>query len=71
MRRHELDPLALVAGLLFLIVGCAYLVGELTDSEVDPRWVVPVALLTVGFAGLASSLLNVVRRREAPPPPDE
>jgi O-antigen/teichoic acid export membrane protein len=70
MKRHGMDPLTLVSGLLFLMVGAAYLIAELTDSEVDARWVIPVVFVTVGFAGLASSLLNVLRRRDESPPSD-
>ena len=60
MRRHEVDVLSLLIGLLF--VGSAVLwrvaddPGELLDS-----WPVPALLIAVGVIGLVTSL---TRRRD-------
>lgn len=64
MKRHDTDPLALISGILFLIVGSAYLVAEQTSADIDARWVLPVALIAVGLAGLVTSLLSVLRRED-------
>jgi hypothetical protein len=65
VRRHEPDLVALVAGLLFLGISAAYLVGELTDLRLDPRWVGPLALLAAGTAGLLASLSRLGREAGA------
>lgn len=65
MRRHELDLVSLVAGLLFTGTAAAFLVGELTDVRVDPRWVVPVVLVGLGLAGLAGVVLGRSRGGDA------
>ena len=61
MRRHEPDLVALVAGLLFVGISAAFLVGAVTDLRLDPRWVGPVALLAAGTAGLLASLSRLGR----------
>lgn len=71
MKRHDTDPLALISGILFLIVGSTYLVAEQTSADIDARWVLPVALIAVGLAGLVTSLLSVLRRGDRPESPDK
>ncbi|HEX6921465.1 MAG TPA: hypothetical protein VF314_14670 [Actinomycetes bacterium] len=55
MQRHELDLVSLVAGLLFVVAGAAFLVGEATDLRVDPAWVLPVVLVGLGVTGLVGA----------------
>ena len=55
MRRHELDYLSLVAGLIF--VGAAVLWGFADDpGDVLDGWPLPTALILIGVAGLGVSL---------------
>ena len=56
MRRHELDLVSLIAGTVFLLVAVTHLVGAATDASVDLGWLVPVALIGLGVAGLAGAL---------------
>jgi len=49
MHRHDLDPLSLVAGLLFTGLGLLFLVGE-PEAAVRLRWLWPVLLLGLGLA---------------------
>ena len=63
MRRHNTDPVALLAGALFITVGAAYLGGALSDTNIEARWVLPTVLITLGFAGLLVSLVNLARQR--------
>lgn len=65
MRRHSTDPVALLAGALFITVGAAYLGGALSDTKIEARWVLPTVLITLGFAGLLVSLVNLARQRRA------
>lgn len=56
MRRHELDLTSLVAGLVFVGIAVAYLIGAYTDVHIDAGWVLPIGLVGLGLAGLAGSL---------------
>lgn len=55
MQRHELDLVSLVAGLLFVAAGAAFLVGEATDLWVDPAWLLPIVLVGLGVTGLVGA----------------
>ena len=68
MRRHDLDLTSLIAGLVFVGVAVAYLVGAYTDVRVGAGWLLPVALIGLGLAGLAGAVRRGLR---APEPPDE
>jgi outer membrane biosynthesis protein TonB len=63
VRRHSTDPVALLAGALFITVGAAYLGGALSDTKIEARWVLPTVLIALGFAGLLVSLVNLARQR--------
>lgn len=65
MRRHELDPLALVAGLVFLAV--AALVATGNGHLLGARGVLPVILVGIGAVGLLSGSRFRRRRRELAP----
>lgn len=56
MKPHSLDLVSLVSGAVLLLVAVLFLVGAATDVSVDSGWVVPVALIAVGAAGLAGAL---------------
>jgi hypothetical protein len=60
---HERDPLSLMLGLLVLLVGGGFLVGDLTSLTVSAAWAGPVVLLGIGGAGLLASLRS--GRRES------
>ena len=62
MRRHELDVTSLLAGLIFVAVAGAYLLGERTGHRVGVGWVLPLALVAVGFAALAGGLSRALGR---------
>jgi outer membrane biosynthesis protein TonB len=59
MERHPTDFTELFFGLAFLAAGGGFLVRQTTDQAVDPAWVAAIALVTIGFAFLA---LTVLRR---------
>ena len=64
MRRHELDLTSLVAGLVFIGIAVAYLIGSYTSVRIDAGWVLPIGLVGLGVAGLAGSLRVGLRRDE-------
>lgn len=57
MRKHSIDLVSCIAGLLFVGLSIAYVVGAYTDIRIDPRLVFPLVLVGLGVAGLAASLL--------------
>ena len=54
--RHHLDWVSLVAGVVFLVVAVTNLVAAATGESVHLGWLVPLGLLALGAAGLASAL---------------
>jgi hypothetical protein len=56
VRKHEFDLTSFVAGLVFLAIAVAYLVGAFTSVRIDATWVLPLGLVGLGVAGLAGSL---------------
>jgi hypothetical protein len=61
VRKHPFDLVSFIGGLLFTGFAVAYIVGAYTDVRVDPRLAFPLALVGLGLAGLAGSL--VAQRR--------
>jgi hypothetical protein len=57
VRKHSFDLVSFIAGLLFIGLAVAYVVGAYTDIRLDPRLVFPVLLVGLGVAGLTASLL--------------
>jgi hypothetical protein len=59
MKRHDLDLVSLVAGLVFAVVATTHLVGAATGDYLDLRWVAPMLLVGLGAAGLAGVLRSL------------
>ena len=55
MHRHDLDPISLIAGLVFLGLGLAFLIDLTTGVNVDVRYVWPVLLIAAGISGLLAT----------------
>jgi hypothetical protein len=62
-QRHDRDAVSLMGGLLTVLVAGLFLLVDLTDVDMDARWVGPAVLIAVGVAGLLSTL-----RRRSPSP---
>jgi hypothetical protein len=58
MRRHELDPVSLFSGLVFLLIAAGYALTHTTDTRLNWLVAIPVVLLV---AGSAITLLAVRR----------
>lgn len=56
MRRHALDVVSLVAGLVFLAVAIVGLSDWSWTVSLDARWILPVVLIGVGLIGLSAVL---------------
>lgn len=61
MRKHSIDLFSLISGLLFTGFALAYIIGAYTDVRLDPRLALPLTLVGLGVAGLASAM--VAQRR--------
>ncbi len=62
MDRHELNPVMLVFGAVFTILGLAYAVGQWTWLDVDGGWALAVLLIALGLAGVLGSSLRARER---------
>ena len=56
MRRHDMDLVSLISGVVFALVAVAYLLSAAADEGVDLAWLAPLALVGLGVAGLAGAL---------------
>ena len=54
MERHDLDPIALVFGATFVVLGLAYAIARWTWVDADRGWVLGVLLIALGIAGVVS-----------------
>jgi len=65
VRRHELDWVSLIAGLVFTGFAAVYLVSPAVDLSLDGRYVWPIVLVALGAAGLATAVrANAREERE-------
>ena len=65
MRRHDLDWVSLIAGLVFLVFAVVYTVASLTDVSLDGRFVWPIILVALGAAGVATAVTATKREEKA------
>lgn len=70
MRRHDLDLTSLVAGLVFLAIAAAYVIGDYTDVRISAGWVLPLGLIGLGLAGLAGTVRRGLRDNRPEPTVD-
>jgi hypothetical protein len=65
VRRHELDWVSLIAGIVFTGIAVLYLVVAGTDLNIDARIVWPVVLVALGLAGVATAVRATQREEQA------
>ncbi|MDA8435174.1 MAG: hypothetical protein M0Z98_04240 [Actinomycetales bacterium] len=65
MRRHDLDWVSLIAGLVFLAFATVYGLAALTDVSIDGRFVWPVVFVALGAAGVATAVTATAREEKA------
>jgi hypothetical protein len=65
MRRHDLDWVSLIAGLVVLGFAGVYTVVSLADVSIDGRFVWPIVLVAVGAAGVATAVKATTREEKA------
>lgn len=55
MKRHPIDIVSVLSGLLFTVLGIAFALGEANRIDVDVRFVPAAVLIAVGAAGIIAS----------------
>lgn len=63
MRKHPTDFVSLIFGLIIIGTAIAVLVYRYTDVDLDLRFAVPIAFVSVGVLGLVGSV--VAQRRSS------
>jgi hypothetical protein len=58
MQRHPTDFVELLFGLAFVATGGGFIVQQTTDRTFDAAWIAALALVTIGCAFLAVTLLH-------------
>ena len=71
MRRHDLDWISLIAGIVFTLIAIAYLVVGVTDITIDARIVWPLVFVALGAAGIATAVSATTREERAFPTPND
>lgn len=61
MKRHDIDPLSGLFGLLFSAVGIGFLVGNLDWASVQPLAVGAIAVAVVGVGLLGTALRRMIQ----------
>lgn len=64
MRRHDLDWISLIAGIVFTGIAVVYLIAGVADVDLDGRFVWPVVLVALGAAGLATAVKANLREEQ-------
>ena len=65
MTRHDLDPISLVAGMVFAALGLSFLLGGTAFLDLDWRWIWPPVLIGAGVVGLRGAGRNPARPPDA------
>jgi len=67
VRRHDLDPIALVFGATFTALGLAYAIARWSWIGIGRGWVLGAFLIALGFAGVVTL---TTRQRHSTSPDD-
>jgi len=64
VRRHDLDWISLIAGIVFTGLALVYLAVGVTDVNLDQRFVWPLVLVALGAAGIATAVSANMREEK-------
>jgi len=64
MKQHELDPVSLFFGLVFVFVAGGYLLSHTTNVELHWVLVLPAGLIAVGVAILGATVRRMQKGRQ-------
>jgi hypothetical protein len=66
MKRHELDVISLVSGLLFAGLGVLFALNATGTLNFDVRVVPATVLIVLGVAGISASVVKTTRSGSGP-----
>ena len=66
MYRHDLDPIALVFGALFTVLGLVYVAGHWSWFDFRSGWILAGLLIALGLAGVFSAARRASRKDVVP-----
>jgi len=69
MKRHTFDATSFIFGAVLAITAIGFLLAEQYSWDIDGRWVLPAALITLGAAGVAGAISGLRPNRQ-PDAPD-
>jgi hypothetical protein len=58
VEHHDIDPIALVFGVLFSILGLTFAIGRWSWFDISGGWTLALLLIGLGIAGLLVSTLR-------------
>ncbi|NYI07888.1 hypothetical protein [Allostreptomyces psammosilenae] len=61
MRRHDIEPFALLSGVFFVLFGVAYLLGLASGVDMEWRFWLPVGVVWLALAGCVGAVTGMVR----------
>ena len=64
MKQHDLDPVSLFFGLVFIFVSGAYLLTHTTDVHLHWLLVVPAGLIALGAVILGATVMRIQRQSD-------
>jgi hypothetical protein len=56
MKRHSFDLTSFIFGAVFGGAAAVYLLADQLAWDIDGRWILPLALITLGVAGIAGAI---------------
>ena len=56
MKRHPFDLTSFIFGAVFGGAATIYLLADQLTWDIDGRWILPLALITLGIAGIAGAV---------------
>ena len=56
MKRHPFDLTSFIFGAVFGGAAAIYLLADQLAWDIDGRWILPLALITLGIAGIAGAV---------------
>lgn len=56
MKRHPFDLTSFIFGAVFGGAATVYLLADQLAWDIDGRWILPLALITLGVAGIAGAI---------------
>lgn len=70
MKRHPVELLSLISGIVFLVFALAYIVGAAMNITLQTQLTLPLLLVGLGAAGIAAAVVAQRRLDDAPTPPE-